>query len=84
MTDPVNPIHQHLSITVCDGAADAIAKGFNWADDASVHPIEVERVIVVRGGMESGRASVDFVLRDGTGKRFVFMVTRALLQSIPG
>lgn len=79
-----NPITMHLDVIVCDGAEDAIAKGFNWADDANVSPIEVEKVVVVRGGMESGRASVDFVLRDGTGKRFVFMVTHALLQSIPG
>lgn len=81
MTDP---IHHHLSITVCNGADDAIAQGFNWAEQPDVQPIEVEKVVVVRGGMESGRASVDFVLRDAEGRRFVFMVTRALLQSIPG
>jgi len=81
MTDP---IHRHLSIAVCDGADDAIKQGFNWAEQPDVQPIEVEQVVVVRGGMESGRASVDFVLRDANGQRYVFMVTRALLQSIPG
>lgn len=79
-----NPIHTHLSVTVCDGADDAVSKGFDWANQPDVKPIEVEQVVVVRGGMESGRASVDFVLKDESGKRYVFMVTRALLQSIPG
>ncbi|GAC1664453.1 MAG: hypothetical protein PVS3B2_00100 [Candidatus Dormibacteraceae bacterium] len=81
MTDP---IHRHLSITLCPSVEDAIAQGFNWAEQTDVKPIEVEKVVVVRGGMESGRASVDFVLRDASGQRYVFMVTRALLQSIPG
>ncbi len=80
----INPIHKHLSITVCDDADDAIKQGFDWAEQPDVQPIEIEKVIVVRGGMKPGRASVDFVLRDAEGKRHVFMVTRALLQSIPG
>lgn len=81
MTDTVT---RHLAVSICDGAADAIAKGFNWTDQPDVKPIEVEQVVVVRNGMESGRASVDFVLKDASGQRFVFMVTRSLLQSIPG
>ncbi|MGN6518541.1 MAG: hypothetical protein ACTHK2_03850 [Dokdonella sp.] len=79
-----NPIHNRLSIAICDGVDDAVARGFNWAAQPDVRPIEVEQVVVVRGGMESGKASVDFVLRDETGRRFVFMVTRELLRSLPG
>jgi len=80
----INPIHRHLAITICADADDAIKQGFNWAEQPDVKPIEVEKVIVVRGGMESGRASVDFVLKDENGQRYVFMVTRALLATIPG
>lgn len=81
----VNPLTNHLDITICDGPNDAIAKGFNWsAQTPPVKPIEVKKVVVVRNGMASGKASVDFLLEDETGQRFVFIVTAALLKAIPG
>ncbi len=79
-----NPIHNHLSIAICEDAADAIAKGFNWRDATpAVKPIEVKQVVVVRKGTQAGNATVDFVLEDETGQRFVFMVTDNLLKTIP-
>ena len=77
-----NPVHHHLDITICDDAQEAINQGFNWGD-MNVAPIEIKQVIVVRNGTQAGRPTVDFVLEDQTGKRFVFMVTGALLKSIP-
>lgn len=79
-----NPIHQHLSVTICENAADAIAQGFNWCEaQPAVKPIEVKQVVVVLNGTEAGKPTVDFVLQDETGQQFVFMVTGALLKSIP-
>lgn len=82
-----NPLHNHLNITICEDAADAIAKGFNWAapqpGEQPVKPIEVQKVVVVRNGTQAGNPTVDFVLQDETGQRFVFMVTGALLKAIP-
>lgn len=79
-----NPIHQSLSIEMCDDAADAIARGYDWkAAQPAVKPIEVKRVVVVRKGTQQGNATVDFMLEDETGQRFVFMVTGNLLKSIP-
>ena len=46
-------------------------------------PIEVKQVVVVRNGTERGKPTVDFVLEGETGQKFVFMVTGALLKSIP-
>ena len=46
-------------------------------------PIEVKEVVVVRRGTEAGRPTVDFVLEDDSGQRFVFMITGNLLKSIP-
>ncbi len=84
MTTDVNPITQHLQMTICEDAAEAIAKGFNWnAATPTVKPIEVKQVVVVRKGTETGNATVDFVLQDETGQRFVFMITGNLLKSIP-
>lgn len=80
----VNPICKHLDITICADADDAIKQGFTWsAAVPPIKPIEVKKVVVVRKGTTSGNATVDFVLEDETGQRFVFMVTGNLLKSIP-
>lgn len=78
----VNPVHQHLSITVCETAADAIAKGFDY-NDGKTRPVEVKQVVVVRKGTQAGNSTVDFLLEDDQGRRFVFMVTGNLLKTIP-
>lgn len=79
-----NPVHNHLSITICQDAADAIAQGFNWnAAKPAVKPIEITNVVVVRKGTQAGNPTVDLVLQDETGQRFVCMVTGALIKSIP-
>ena len=79
-----NPLTQHLAITICDDADDAVAKGFDWKTaDPPVLPIEVKQVVVVRNGTEAGHPTVDFVLEDATGQRFMFMITGRLLKSIP-
>jgi hypothetical protein len=80
----VNPIHSHLSVTVCKDAADAIARGYDYTKhQPQPTPIAVKEVVVVRSGTEAGNATVDFVLEDEAGQRFVFMVTGNLLKSIP-
>lgn len=79
-----NPIHNHLAVAICDDASEAIARGFNWAEARPrVKPIKVKEVVVVRKGTVEGNATVDFVLQDETGQRFVFMLTGNLLKSIP-
>lgn len=81
MTDP---IHNHLAVTICADAADAIEQGFDWTNaQPTVKPIEVKKVVVVRNGTQQGNATVDFLLEDETGQRFVFVVTGNLLKSIP-
>lgn len=79
-----NPLTSHLDITICDDAADAVAKGFDYnAIKPPMLPIEVKKVVVVRNGTEAGHPTVDFVLEDATGQRFMFMITGRLLKSIP-
>lgn len=80
----VNPITQHLSITICQDAADAVAQGFDWKSATpKVKPIEVKKLVVVRSGTEQGNPTVDFLLEDENGQQYVFMVTGNLLKSIP-
>lgn len=77
-----NPLTQHLSIALCKDASDATRQGFFYRPPI-YKPIEVKKVVVVQNGMESGNPSVDFVLEDETGQKFVFMITGKLLRSIP-
>lgn len=79
-----NPLHLALNIEICADAYDAIARGYHWRTAVPVvKPIEVKKLIVVRNGTQEGNATVDFLLEDETGQRFVFMVTGNLLKSIP-
>lgn len=80
MTDP---IHNALTVEICANAEEAIEKGFDWAKQPDIKPIEVKKVVVVRNGTVAGNATVDFVLEDESGQRFVFMVTGNLLKAIP-
>ena len=80
----VNPIHNALTVRICEDADDAIAQGFDWkVANPPVKPIEIKKVVVVRRGTQQGNATVDFLLEDDTGQQFVFMVTGNLLKTIP-
>lgn len=81
----VNSVHQHLSVTICRDADDAISRGYNYAaaPAGEYKPIEVKEVVVVQKGTVNGNPSVDFVLQDEAGQKYVFMVTGNLLKSIP-
>ena len=79
-----NHLQNHLAITICADAEDAIAQGFDWkVVQPAVKPIEITQVVVVRNGTRTGKPTVDLVLQDDTGQRFVCMLTGALLKSIP-
>lgn len=79
-----NPLHNSLSVAICEDAADAIASGYDWKSvTPAVKPIEIKKVVVVRKGTKAGSPTVDILLEDETGQRFVCMVTGALLKSIP-
>lgn len=75
---------QHLRVVVCKDAGDAIAQGFDYAAQGDkFKPIEIETAVVVLDGTESGKPSVDLVLVDQQGQRFVVMLTGALIKSLP-
>lgn len=79
----MNSVHNHIHVKFCDDAADAISKGYDWNKvEPPVKPIQIKEVIVVRKGTEAGNATVDFLLEDETGQRFVFMITANLLRVI--
>ena len=79
----MNGIHNSLSIEVHEDAGAAIAAGRDYGKDKNIRPIRVESVVIVRKGTAEGNPTVDFVMVDETGQKFVFMVTGRLLKSIP-
>lgn len=79
----MNPVHNTLTIQVCNDANDAIQRGFVYPHP-EYKPIRIKQVVVIEHGTDAGKATVDFVLEDETGQKFMFMITHQLLKNIPG
>lgn len=77
-----NPLTTHLNVAICQDASDAIRQGFLYRPPV-YKPIEVKQVVVVKSGMQSGKSSVEFVLEDEKGQKYVLIMTGALLRNIP-
>jgi hypothetical protein len=75
-------IMQHLNVTVCDDATDAANKGFVYKRP-DYKPVNITKVVVVRDGTLMGNSTVDLVMEDEHGNKFVVMVTGRLLKSLP-
>lgn len=71
-----------LHVTVCKDVSDATRQGFFYRPPIYL-PIAVKQVVVVQKGMKSGDATVDFVLEDEKGQKYVFMLSAKLLRAIP-
>ena len=79
----MNGVHTSLGLVVCEDARDAAMRGFDYAAGEEYKPIRIEKVVVVRNGTQEGRPTVDFVLQDESGQKYVFVITGSLLKSIP-
>lgn len=75
-------IMQHLSITICEDAKDATRQGFFYREPV-YKGVEIEKVVVVKNGTVQGNSTVDLILVDKTGQKYVVMLTGNLLKSIP-
>lgn len=84
-TEKLSYIQKHLPVTVCKDAGDAVSRGFNYAAAApgEYKPIAITSVVVVLDGTQSGLPTVDLVLTDENGQKYVVMTTGALIKSIP-
>ena len=75
-------IQQHLDVIICKDATEATEKGHVYTGRGVV-PVTVQRVVVIRDGTELHNPTVDFLMVDQDGNEFVFMITGALLKSLP-
>lgn len=75
-------IMNYLDIEICENADEAALKGYVYSYD-EYKPIEITKVVVVRKGTEEGNPTVDLILQDQEGNKFVVMITGKLLKLIP-
>ena len=75
-------IMNHLNIVLCEDADDAQNKGYIYVD-GTYKAVEIDTVVVIKNGTETGKPTVDIILKDQEGNKMVVMVTGALLKSIP-
>lgn len=75
-------LNQSLKVAICKDADAAVRQGFLYRAPEYTG-LKIEQVVVVREGTVEGNSSVDLVLVDEAGKKFVTMVTGRLLKSIP-
>lgn len=74
-------VMQHLKVVLCKDAEEAQQKGHIYHEGFTA--VEIDTVVVVQQGTESGNPTVDLVLKDAAGNKYVVMVTGNLLKSIP-
>ena len=74
-------IQQQLNVAVCKDSIEAEEKGFIYRETHK--PVEIKQVVVVQKGTVSGNSTVDLVMEDAEGNKFVVMLTGNLLKSIP-
>ena len=75
-------VMNHLNIHICANADDAVEKGHTYSP-SEYKTVEIDKVVVVRNWTEGGNSTVDLILKDQHGNKFVVMVTGNLLKSIP-
>ena len=74
-------VMNHLEIHVCKDANEAVEKGHIYR--GPIKAVEIDKVVVVQSGTVEGNSTVDLVLKDKEGNKYVVMVTGRLLKSIP-
>jgi hypothetical protein len=75
-------IMNHLSVTLCADAEDAVAKGYDYKGK-NITPVTVKEIVVIRNGTVGENATLDFLMEDQDGNRYMFMVTGNLIKSLP-
>ena len=75
-------VSTELAVTICDDPSDATEKGYFYRPPVYL-PIRINKAVVVRKGTEGGKSTVDLIMEDEKGQKYVCMIPHALLNSIP-
>jgi hypothetical protein len=75
---------QHLIVRIFPTADEASAAGFDRNDKyKDTKPLEIKTAVVVKDGTVGHNSTVDLVLEDAEGNRYVAILTGTLLRGIP-
>lgn len=74
-------IMQHLDVVVFKDADEAIANGYNY-DPEKYRPVEIDKAVVVKEGTQQGNSTVDLVMIDEKGNKYVCLITGRLLKML--
>lgn len=78
----MSAIQQHLDVVVCENPTEAIRQGYLYREPV-FKPISIDKVVVVKNGTTAGSSTVDIILVDDDGQKYVVMLTSKLLKLIP-
>lgn len=70
---------QALEIQICDSPQEA--PNYN-RDEVDIRSIEITKAVIVKGGMVSGKPTVDLQMQTKDGCRFVAMLTGELVKGL--
>lgn len=75
-------VSQGFKVLLCKDAQDAIAQGHNYrAWPVPPKPVSINEVVLVKKGTEAGNGTVEFVMVDADGNKYVTMTTARLLKT---
>lgn len=74
----------HIALRVFDTAKEASEAGFQAEGlYAGAKALEIKCAVVVKEGTVGGNPTVDFVMEDAEGNKYVAMITGTLLKLLP-
>lgn len=82
MTDKITGVQNELAVAICENSHEAVKAGYFYRQPI-YEPIHLNKVVVVKNGMVGGNSSVDLILEDAKGQKYVCMLSAKLLKTIP-
>jgi hypothetical protein len=75
-------VMNRLSIASFATGEEAAAGGYDYKG-RNMKPLEIEKAVVVQKGTKEGNPTVDFIMVDAEGNKYVLMITGHLLRCLP-
>ena len=82
MSSSFSSINQVLAVAVFEDGEAASKAGYDY-NTGEFTGLRIVKAVVVQRGTEEGRSTVDFILEDSNGKKYVTLITGRLLKMLP-
>lgn len=71
---------QSVGLAICETPKEAEERGYVYLDGFTL--VEIQKAVIVREGTENGKSTVDFILVDQAGNKYVARITADILKTI--